>query len=202
MKRFPSLFLVLVAVACDEPTAIAVCDGAAPIRTFRDYPAERDVSNHICFNEIGEGATYSVNSSDPVVATTAMDGRMLVVTGGENGNAEASVTATGSGGSATAIFPIVTMDAAYGSFNCQIDSADDESTYFTYQGNYTVLVDLAELHGRITFDDGEPYDRPSIGALLEEGRTYQLFGTGQAATTGVSECIMEIAGWVYATEGG
>ena len=201
MKRFPSLFLVLLAVACDEPTAIAVCDGTAPIRTFRDYPEERDVSNHICFNEIGEGATYSVESSDPVVAAAAMSGRMLVVTGGENGDAEASVTATGSGGSATVVFPIVTMDAASGSFTCEIDSADDERTYLTYEGEYRAYVDLAELHGRMTLDTGESWDFP-IAVDLEEGRTYRKYGSGQARATGVSACKLEITGWVYAAEGG
>ena len=201
MKRIPSLSLVLLAVACDQPTAIAVCDGAAAIRTFRDYPAERDVSSHICFNEIGEGATYSVESSDPDVAATAMSGRMLVVTGGENGSAEASVTASGSGGSATAIFPIVTLDAASGSFACQVDSADDEWTYLTYEGEYTAYVDLAELHGRMTLDTGDSWDFP-IAVDLEEGRTYRKFGSGAARATGVSECKLEIISWVYAAEGG
>ncbi len=201
MKRLPAFFLVLLAVACDEPAAVAVCDGAAAIRTFRDYPAERDVSNHICFKELGEGAAYSVESSDPVVATTAVTGRMLVVTGGENGSAEASVTATGSGGSATAIFPIVTMDAAFGSFTCQIDSADDDWTYYSYEGNYTVHVDLAELHGRITLDNGESTVDYVFGVDVKEG-TYQRGGSGAARTTGVSECTVEITGWVYATEGG
>lgn len=200
MKRFPSLFLVLLAVACDEPTAIAVCDGAAAIRTFRDYPAERDVSNHICFNEIGEGAAYSVESSDPDVARTAMSGRMLVATGGENGSAEASVTATGSGGSATAIFPIVTMDAASGSFTCEIDSDDDEWTYYSYEGTYTVEVDLAELHGRMTMDNGDSLDYV-ISVDVKKG-TYQRFGSGQTRATGVSECKLEIIGWVYAADGG
>lgn len=200
MKRLPTLFLVLLAVACDEPVAVAVCDGAAAIRTFRDYPAERDVSNHICFKEIGEGAAYSVESSDPVVATTAVKERMIVVTGGENGSAEASVTAMGSGGSATAIFPIVTMDAAFGSFTCQIDSADDEWTYLSFEGNYTVEVDLAELHGRVTLDNGASVDRP-LGVDLKEG-TYQLASSGTIGTTGASECRVEITGWVYATEGG
>ena len=200
MKRFPPLFLVLLAVACDEPTAIAVCDGAAAIRTFRDYPEERDVSNHICFNEIGEGATYSVESSDPLVATTAMSGRMLVVTGGENGSAEAAVTASGSGGSATAVFPIVTLDAAAGSFTCQIDSADDEWTYYSYEGQYTVEVDLAELHGRMTLDNGESVDYV-LAVDIEKG-TYQRVGNGQTRATGVSECQLEITGWVYAAQGG
>jgi len=200
VKRLPTLFLVLLAVACDEPAAVAVCDGAAAIRTFRDYPAERDVSNHICFKELGEAAAYSAESSDPVVATTAVTGRMLVVTGGENGSAEASVTATGSGSSATAIFPIVTMDAAFGSFTCQIDSADDEWTYYSYEGNYTVHVDLAELLGRLTLDNGESVDFP-LGVDVKEG-THQRFGSGQTRTTGASECTLEITGWVYATEGG
>ena len=123
---------------------------------------------------------------------------MLVVTGGENGSAEASVTATGSGGSATAIFPIVTMDAAFGSFTCQIDSADDEWTYYSYEGNFTVHVDLAELHGRFTLDNGEPVDYP-LGVDVKEG-TYQLFGSGQTRTTGASECTLEITGWAYAME--
>ncbi len=200
MKRlFATLFLVLLAVTCDEPTAIAVCDGTAAIRTFRDYPSERDVSNHICFNEIGEGAAYSVESSDPVVATTAVKGRMIVVTGGENGSAEASVTATGSGGSATAIFPIVTMDAAVGSFTCQIDSVVDEWTYHSDEGNYTAHVDLAELHGRLTLDNGESFDYYPLDVDVKEG-TYQRFGSGQTRTTGASECTLEITGWAYAME--
>lgn len=93
------------------------------------------------------------------------------------------------------------MDAASGSFTCAVDSADDEWTYFTLEGNYTVHVDLAELHGRVTLDNGESYDRP-VGVDLEGGRTYQMFGTGQARATGVSECRLEITDWVYATEEG
>ena len=60
----------------------------------------------------GEGVTYTAESSDPAVATVAVDGAVVTVTGVAAGSATVTVTATNAGGSAEQSFAVTVLPPA------------------------------------------------------------------------------------------
>ena len=79
--------------------AATLTEGATHMVTASDYFA-------------GEGVTYTAESSDPGVATVAVDGSVVTVTAGAAGNATITVTATNAGGSAEQSFAVTVLPPA------------------------------------------------------------------------------------------
>ena len=61
---------------------------------------------------VGEGVTYTAESSDTGVATVAVEGAAVTVTGGAAGSATITVTATNAGGSAEQAFAVTVLPRA------------------------------------------------------------------------------------------
>ena len=81
--------------------AATLTEGATHMVTASDYFA-------------GEGVTYTAESSDPGVATVAVDGAVVTVTAGAAGSATITVTATNAGGSAEQSFAVTVAAARAG----------------------------------------------------------------------------------------
>ena len=119
------------------------------------------------------------------------------MTGREPGDARVTITATDSDGTtATVVYPIVTMDAVTGSFSCSIQP-DDDFYEVNWEGSFTVHVDLAELHTRLTIGDWS-----QVRLLAEDLHvgTHHVWTNGgvNADLVNSDECSVEIADYVYA----
>ena len=94
-----------VTVVSPAPTAVGsievatLTEGATHMVTASDY-----------FE--GEGAMYTAESSDPAVATVAVDGAVVTVTAVAAGSATVTVTATNAGGSAAQSFAVAVVPPA------------------------------------------------------------------------------------------
>ncbi len=198
--RRSTLFLALVALAfaCESPTTPATCDDPGPTQAYPGYPAEREV----CFEAVGDGATYTATSSNPDVVTAGISGTTLTVTGHELGDARVTITARDSDGtSETVVYPVVTADAVTASFTCSIQPDSDDPDFYEvdWEGPFTVHVGLAELYIRLTIGDWS-----HVRLLAEDLHpgTHHVWtgGAVNADLVNSDECSVEIADYVYADD--
>ena len=200
MSRCRTLLLALMglAFACESPTTLATCRDPGATQIYPRYSKEHEV----CFDAIGDGATYTSTSSDTNVVTASISGTTLTVTGQETGSARVTVTATDSDGTTqTVVYPVVTMHAALGNFYCSVEPGENPDTYdITWEGWVMPYVDLAEVYTRHTFAGHS--DVILLGTNLNQGHTYNYSGASQVWTESVdnAECIIEIADYTYASE--
>ena len=197
-SRVPVLALLGLAFACESPITLAACTDPSATRTYPRYSIERE----ICFDAIGDGATYTATSSDMAIVTASISGTTLTVTGQDLGNARVTVTARNSDGNTeTAVYPVVTMHAALGSFSCSVEPTEDPDTYnVTWDGWVLPYVDLAELYTRHTVAD-QSHVR-LLATDLEQGRTYGFYGAGSVWTESDDDiaCSIEVADYTYADD--
>ena len=197
-SRVPVLVLVGLAFACESPAAPATCRDPGATQIYPRYSKEHEV----CFDAIGDGATYTATSSDTDVVTADISGTTLTVTGQELGSARVTVTATDSDGTTqTVVYPVVTMHAALGNFHCSVELGDNPDTYdINWEGWVLPYVDLAEVYARHTFDDQS--NVTLLGTNLNQGHTYNYSGVSQIWTESVdnAECSIEIADYTYASD--
>ena len=100
-----SFAVTVVPLAPSEPTAVGsiaaatITEGATRAVTASDY-------------FVGEGVTYTAESSDAEVATVAVEGATVTVTAVAAGSATITVTATNAGGSAEQSFAVTVLPPA------------------------------------------------------------------------------------------
>ncbi len=202
MRRFRVLVFALfgLALACvsESPVAPTTCGDPRPIQTYPQYSMERE----LCFDAIGGGAIHVATSSNPDVATASISGRMLTVTGHEPGAAEIAITARDSDGVAeTVVYPVATVHAAIGSFDCSMELSADAKWYeVDWEGWVMPRVDLAGLYLQITVGDQET--EVPFGLKMTANRTYQVAGSGLTWADLVSGggCSVEISSYDYAAD--
>jgi len=185
-------------LACGSPAAPATCGDPSATQTYPRYSIEREV----CFDGIGDGATYTATSSDTVVVKADISGTMLTMTGQELGDARVTVTARDvDGNTETVVYPVVTMHAALGSFSCSVQPTEDPDTYtVAWDGWVLPYVDLAELYTRHTA--AELSFVRLLATDLAQNRTYSYSGRGSFSTDSTDdlECSIEVADYTYADD--
>ena len=147
--------------------AVTINEGATHAVTASDYFG-------------GEGVTYTAESSDPGVATVAVDGAAVTVTGGAAGSATITVTATNAGGSAEQRFAVTVVSPAPPAPSAPAAVGSIEAATLT-EGAAHMVTASDYFSGGVAYA-AESSD-PAVATVAVEGAVVTLTGVAAGRAT-------------------